>query len=853
MRNPVEISTAGPHGSPPPSNESVDLATSDDDALTETSAGTEVLTSTLAEILADVLQVEQVPIDSHFFDDLGADSLVMAHFCARVRKRENLPPVSMKDVYPNPTIRKLTTRLGDAARAAPGPVAPAPVEPVTPVDSPVTPVGNRQYLLCGTLQLLAFLGYSYLAGHLVRAGYTWISTASGPAEIYLRAVAFSTGGFLAVCTVPILAKWALIGRWKPQEIQLWSLAYVRFWLVKTLLRSNPLVLFAGTPLYPFYLRALGARIGRGAAIFSRNPPVCTDLFTVGAGTVVSRQSSVQCYRAHAGRIQTGPVTLGKDVYLGEKTVLDINTSMGDDSQLGHTSALHSGQAVPSGQRWHGSPAVRTEVNYARVAPARCGRPRQIAYSCFLLFRTLFLLLPLGFGLLYVVLTQVPPLAVLLGPGVDGLQSPAHAAEFLLVSLALFASGLLLSLLAAGVLPRLLSLLLTPGLAYPLYGFRYGVHRAIVGLTNRKFLTYLFGDSSAIVHYLRWLGYDLGLIKQTGVNFGLEMRQDDPHLTSVGSGTMVADGLYVLNAEYSSTSFKVSRVSIGQHSFLGNQITYPVDGRAGDDCLLATKVMVPIEGKVHEGVGLLGSPYFEIPRSVARDSRFDHLATGDELRRSLARKNRYDARSMGVFLTVRWLHSFLLLAISLGAVDLFGTLAELSVAALFALGLVVTTGYYALVERALIKFRRLRPRYCSVYDPYFWWHERWWKSTPYMHLHAFDGTPFMSVVSRLRGARVGRRVFDDGCVKTEPTLITIGDGCTINPGSILQCHSQEDGTFKSDHITIGDRCTIGPGALVHYGTTMGDDATLAADSFLMKGEQVPPLARWGGNPAREIPA
>ena len=45
----------------------------------------------LAEMLADVMKIEQVPVDSHFFDDLGADSLVMAKFCARVRKREDLP------------------------------------------------------------------------------------------------------------------------------------------------------------------------------------------------------------------------------------------------------------------------------------------------------------------------------------------------------------------------------------------------------------------------------------------------------------------------------------------------------------------------------------------------------------------------------------------------------------------------------------------------------------------------------------------------------------------------------------------------------------------------------------------
>jgi acyl carrier protein len=69
-------------------------------------SGTETI---LAGILAEVLRAGQVSADSHLFDDLGADSLVMAKFCARVRKHEDLPSVSMKDIYRHPTIRSLAT------------------------------------------------------------------------------------------------------------------------------------------------------------------------------------------------------------------------------------------------------------------------------------------------------------------------------------------------------------------------------------------------------------------------------------------------------------------------------------------------------------------------------------------------------------------------------------------------------------------------------------------------------------------------------------------------------------------------------------------------------------------------
>src|SRR5829696_13171 len=128
--------------------------------------------SALADVLADVVRVERVSVDSNFFDDLGADSMVMAQFCARVRKRPDLPSVSIKDVYQHPTIRSLATALGDAA--------PVPVVSPAPTSVEVaTPIGTPQFVLCGVLQVLVFLGYSYLTALVIAQGYEWISAGSG--------------------------------------------------------------------------------------------------------------------------------------------------------------------------------------------------------------------------------------------------------------------------------------------------------------------------------------------------------------------------------------------------------------------------------------------------------------------------------------------------------------------------------------------------------------------------------------------------------------------------------------------------------------------------------------------------
>ena len=40
-------------------------------------------------------------------------------------------------------------------------------------------------------------------------------------------------------------------------------------------------------------------------------------------------------------------------------------------------------------------------------------------------------------------------------------------------------------------------------------------------------------------------------------------------------------------------------------------------------------------------------------------------------------------------------------------------------------------------------------------------------------------------------------------------------------------------------------------MILYSARMGDGASLAPDSFLMKGEEIPAGERWGGNPAEAL--
>jgi non-ribosomal peptide synthetase-like protein len=170
---------------------------------------------------------------------------------------------------------------------------------------------------------------------------------------------------------------------------------------------------------------------------------------------------------------------------------------------------------------------------------------------------------------------VPWLAELTDPGQHAVMSRAFYRDALVSSLVLFFGGVLLGLAVVVTIPRVLSLAIKPDTVYPLYGFHYWIQRMIARLTNSRFYMRLFGDSSYIVYYLRCNGYDLSRIEQTGSNAGNELKHDTPYLSSVGTGTMLSDGLSVINATFSSTSFRVSHVSLGSRSFFGNNVSHAV--------------------------------------------------------------------------------------------------------------------------------------------------------------------------------------------------------------------------------------------------------------------------------------
>ena len=780
--------------------------------------------------ISGVLRAEHVSTEAHFFDDLGANSLLMARVCAAIRKNPGMSNVSMRDIYMHPTIADLAHHLHSSIDGS-----------VTTKPESFHVPSTLSYITCGALQIGFYAAYMLFGLWIFVAGIQWATASDSAVELYARSVAFSAGMFVALTAIPVAAKWLLIGRFKAQSIPIWSFAYFRFWLVKTLMRSSPATAFKGTVLYNAYLRLMGARIGRNVILTCR--PVCTDLVTIGDNTII-RGPTLLGYRAQSNFIHMGPVMIGSNAFVGEASVLDIDTTMGDNTQLGHASSLQSGQRVPDGKRYHGSPAVETSSDYCQIENKN-GRlsvdVRGTIYASLLFATPLMIVMPAVMFLLHHLRSHWD----LYSQVIFSMSTPS----LLALSAALFFGALGLGLAAVYVVPRLCMMALRPGVTYPNFGFHYLLQSIIRGVSNSGFFLTLFGDSSAITTYMRYVGWNLNTVHQTGSNMGTNLGHENPFLTNIGSGTMVSDGLSMINMQMSVTSFRLAESKIGDNNFLGNTISYPPNGRTGNNVLLGTKTMVPVDGPVRENVGLLGSPAFEIPRMVGRDRDMNASFNEETRLARLRRKNMYNLVTALLFLASNWVMvfaAFVLMRAALASYDSFG------IFTFFAATVALTAIHMAfsiVLEHASRGFKRLKPQLVSIYDPYFWWHERHWKLSDSPVATMFAGTPFRGALLRALGMKVGAKLFDCGSGITERTLTEVGDYANLNEGSGLQAHSLEEGVFKSDYIRLGNRCSVGPAAFVHYGVSTGDDVVLDADSFLMKGEILDSHTGWCGNPAK----
>jgi non-ribosomal peptide synthetase-like protein len=112
-----------------------------------------------------------------------------------------------------------------------------------------------------------------------------------------------------------------------------------------------------------------------------------------------------------------------------------------------------------------------------------------------------------------------------------------------------------------------------------------------------------------------------------------------------------------------------------------------------------------------------------------------------------------------------------------------------------------------------------------------------------------GTPFLPMVLRWFGARIGRRTWIATTYLTEFDLVDIGDDAAVGLDVSLQTHLFEDRIMKISTVTVRTGASIGTRSIVLYDGVVGAGVSLGALSLLMKGEKLPAHTSWQGIPAR----
>ncbi|HKB56987.1 MAG TPA: Pls/PosA family non-ribosomal peptide synthetase, partial [Lacunisphaera sp.] len=163
----------------------------------------------------------------------------------------------------------------------------------------------------------------------------------------------------AVALGMVAAKWVVMGRYRPFQHPLWSTFVWRLEFVNALYEflATPLALEAlqGTPLLPWYLRLLGARIGRRTYIHTTGF-LEWDLIEVGDEAVLNEDCVLQTHLFEDRVLKAARLRVGPGCELGAGSVVLYDSEMADGSRLDALSLLMKGERLPPGTAWAGSPA-----------------------------------------------------------------------------------------------------------------------------------------------------------------------------------------------------------------------------------------------------------------------------------------------------------------------------------------------------------------------------------------------------------------------------------------------------------------------------------------------------------------
>ncbi|MGX7826244.1 Pls/PosA family non-ribosomal peptide synthetase [Actinokineospora sp. 24-640] len=769
----------------------------------------------LAEIWTDLLGVGPSGPDADFFAS-GGGSLAAAQFVSRVRATHS--GIAVADLYQRPTLAALAALVDSAAASAqtdrvvvPTPRSARLTQTLLAVPL-LTVVGARWAVVLAALgNLLGTAWAPSTPWWLVLVG--WLVFLSPPGRVAL-----------AAGTARLLLRGVGPGTY-PRG----GSAHLRLWAAERMAELTGVTGVGCAPWLTLYARALGARVGDGVDLHS--PPPVTGLLRLGRGAAVEPEVDLSGHWLDGDLLHVGDIRIGAGAVVGSRSTLLPNARVGKRAEVAPGSGVTG--TVPAGQRWGGSPAVRTG-RASRRGPRPPHRRRWVA----------------GYGLTSIALSLLPAVAAV--PALLVLHSAVAATADLGSALGAALTAVPLATIAYLVAYALLVLVSVRLLAIGLRPGEHAVHSRVAwqAWTTERLMDLARGAlfplyaSLATPVWLRALGMRVGKRVEASTVLAL------PSLTTVGDGAFLADDTLVGSYELGGGRLRIATARVGKRAFLGNSGMAAAGRKVPNRGLVGVLSSTPKKAKA--GTSYLGMPPIRLPRTAETG---DESTTFDPPARLVVARALVElCRLVPVMVSVA-----LAVLVAAGYTALAGLwngwLAAAATGLLLA-GAAVAAAAVAVLAKWLL-VGRFRPTRKPLWSAFVWRAEladtfvevlaaRW--AAPVAH-----GTPLLSLWLRGLGARIGAGAWLETYWLPEADLVRIGAGATVNRGCVVQTHLFHDRIMALAPVTVGAGATLGPHSIALPGAAVGARATVGPASLVMRGESVPEATRWLGNPIAAWPS
>ncbi len=772
----------------------------------------------LAELWLELLGAEvRIPGDDFF--DLGGGSLTSAQLVSRLRTR--FPEVVVGDVYEHPTVGALAAYLDQLTAAG----------PASDREVPPTPLKTQTGQVVATLLLRVLAGPYWLVW--VGIGSRLLGDTLGWSLLPQAPWWLLAAGWLAFVTPPgrmLLAAGGarvLLRSVEPGDHPRGGKVHLRLWLAQRVVDELGATGLAGAPYMTWFARLLGAQVGRDVDLHSV-PPV-TGLLRLGAGCSIEPEVDLSGFWVDGDVVHLGSVRVGARARVGARSMLCPGADVGKDAEVAPGSAVFG--AVPDGEYWSGSPAERIQKRARGPWSDRPASSRAWIAA---------------YGAVAVLLSCLPIAAVVAGAALPVLlaDDPASYADVLRLLAWLPVSvviGLVVLAVLVLVVVRVAAFGVRPGVHAVRSGAALAVWTTVRVLDDARSWLFPLYASSLTPTWLRLLGARIG--KDVEASTVLMI----PSLTQVNDQSFLADDTLIGGYELGGGWLRVERVKIGKRAFVGNSGMAAPGRRVPKASLVAVLSAAPRRKTAHAGESWLGSPPAPL-RRTAEDSDSERTydpPTRLKVARALVEAGRIVPVAFGAGLAV-------VVAVALARLldQRYGVLLALLLAAPL-LAVAGLAGALVTVAAKWLLVGRLRPGAHPLWSSFVWRNEL---ADTFVEVvaapwfaRAVAGTPLLNVWFRLLGAKIGRGVWCETYWLPETDLVELGDGATVNQGTVVQTHLFHDRMLSMDRVILKRGATLGPNSVILPAATLGRHATVGPVSLVMRGESVPDKTVWIGNP------